>query len=76
MTTTTHSTLDTQNTFYVVHPLDDAPETKRSAEGLGLMPLSRSVRFSLLALRGYLIIMGLLVFYHVLSLAGAFGHGH
>jgi hypothetical protein len=31
------------------------------------------VRVSLLALRGYLVLMTLLVFYHVLDLAGMFG---
>ena len=61
--------------FYVVHPLDDEPEVKRSPEGLGRMPMTRSVRVSLLALQGYLLSMGVLVLYHVLDLAGLFGHG-
>jgi hypothetical protein len=61
--------------FYVVHPLDDEPETKRSPEGLGQMPMSPSVRLSLLALRGYLIGMGLLVLYHCLDMAHVFSHG-
>jgi len=64
------------NTFYVVHPLDDAPELKHSPVGLGQMPLSRSVRLSLLALRLYLIVMGLLVLYHVLDLARVVPHRH
>ncbi len=71
---------NTQEThgFYVVHPLDDASEEKRTPDGLGKMAMSPSVRFSLLALRGYLVLMTLLVLYHVLDLAGLFGHpvGH
>jgi len=59
--------------FYVVHPLDDLPEEKCNAEDLGPMPMTRSVKWSLMALRGYLILMGLLVAYHVLELAGVFG---
>lgn len=59
--------------FYVVHPLDDIPEEKFDAEHLGPMEMTRSVRWSLFALRAYLITMGLLVGYHVLDLAGAFG---
>lgn len=60
--------------FYVVHPLDDVPEEKFDAENLGPMPMTRSVKWSLFALRAYLIIMGVLVGYHVLDLAGLFGH--
>ena len=60
--------------FYVVHPLDDRPEEKRDPDSLGPMPMSPSVKFSLLALRGYLVLMVGLVFYHVLDLAGIFGH--
>jgi hypothetical protein len=60
--------------FYVVHPLDDIPEEKCNAEDLGPMAMTRSVKWSLMALRGYLVVMGLLVAYHVLDLAGLFGH--
>ncbi|MEN6371331.1 MAG: hypothetical protein ABFD64_04885 [Armatimonadota bacterium] len=60
--------------FYVVHPLDDVPEEKFDAEHLGPMPMTRSVKWSLFALRAYLILMGVLVGYHVLDLAGLFGH--
>jgi len=63
-----------ERSFYVVHPLDDEPEIKCNAEDLGPMPMTRSVKWSLMALRGYLILMGLLVAYHVLDLAGLFGH--
>ncbi len=60
--------------FYVVHPLDDTPEKKFDAEELGPMPMTLSVKWSLFALRAYLIVMGLLVGYHVIDLAGFFGH--
>jgi|YelNatPaOPRAMG01_1025707.scaffolds.fasta_scaffold02243_13 hypothetical protein len=54
--------------YYVVHPLFDEPEEKINADVLGPMPMSKSVKLSLYALRGYLIVMGLLVAYHVFSL--------
>jgi hypothetical protein len=62
--------------FIVVHPLFDVAEEKRTGEGLGQMPMSGSVRWSLLALRGYLILMTLLVIYHCLDLSGLFRHIH
>ena len=58
----------------VIHPLDDVAEQKRSPEGLGEMPMSASVKYSLYALRGYLVLIGLMVSYRVLALAGTFGH--
>lgn len=58
----------------VVHPLDDIAEEKRSPEGLGKMPMSGSVKLSLYALRGYLILIGLMVGCRALTLAGVFGH--
>jgi hypothetical protein len=60
--------------FVVVHPLDDLPEEKVNVENLGPMPMTRSVRLSLMSLRGYLVLMMILVLYHVLTLAGIFGH--
>ena len=63
-----------ENHFVVVHPLDDVPEEKVDTETLGPMPMTTSVKISLLALRSYLLIMVLLVLYHVLELAGLFGH--
>ena len=60
-----------ENHFVVVHPLDDVAEDKVDSSGLGMMPMTASVKLSLMALRGYLILMMLLVFYHVLDLAGA-----
>jgi len=62
--------------FYVIHPLDDVKEEKRDADTLGPMPMTTSVRISLLMLRGYLVVMGLLVLYHVLDLAGIFRWWH
>ena len=65
-----------ENRFVVIHPLDDLPEEKVDTESLGPMPMTRSVRISLLSLRAYLVAMMLLVLYHALDLAGLFGrHG-
>jgi hypothetical protein len=58
--------------FVVVHPLDDAPEQKLDTDHLNPMRMTRSVRLSLFALRGYLVLMVVLVLYHVLTLAGLF----
>jgi hypothetical protein len=63
-----------ENHYVVVHPLDDFPEVKVDAEKLGPMPMTTSVKLSLLALRSYLVIMVVLVLYHVLDLAGLFSH--
>ena len=60
--------------FVVIHPLDDVPEEKVDTENLGPMTMTASVRISLLSLRAYLVLMMILVFYHVLDLAGLFGH--
>jgi hypothetical protein len=63
--------------FLVVHPLDDVRETKIDTSTLGVMPMTASVKASLMALRGYLIVMMLLLLYHVLDLAGVFArHTH
>ncbi len=62
------------NHFVVVHPLDDVREEKVDTENLGPMAMTASVRISLLSLRAYLVLMMLLVFYHVLDLAGLFAH--
>lgn len=56
--------------FRVIHPLDDAPEQKCSSEGLGPIAMTPTVRVSLTVLRGYLIVMTLMLGYHVLDLAG------
>jgi hypothetical protein len=58
-----------QNHFVVIHPLDDAPETKVDIASLGPMPMTTSVRLSLLSLRAYLVLMMLMVLYRVFALA-------
>jgi len=59
--------------YLVIHPLDDVQEQKVETKHLGPMRMTLAVRLSLLALRGYLVLMMLLVLYHVLDLAGVFG---
>ena len=59
-----------ENRYVVVHPLDDRHEEKVDTESLGPMPMTRSVRISLLSLRAYLVFMILMVFYHVIFLWG------
>lgn len=59
--------------FLVIHPLDDVSEQKLETKHLGPMRMTPAVRLSLLALRGYLVLMMLLVLYHTLDLAGMFG---
>jgi hypothetical protein len=61
------------NRYVVVHPLDDLPEEKIDIETLGPMPMTASVKWSLVSLRAYLLLMIVLVFYRVLALAGLFG---
>jgi hypothetical protein len=61
-----------ENHYVVVHPLDDRSEEKIDTSMLGPMPMTTSVKFSLMALRGYLILMVLLVVYHCVDLAGVF----
>ena len=63
-----------ETAYWVVHPLDDLPEQKRDVSALGPMPMTPSVRLSLLALRGYLLLMMGLVAYHFLGLAAALRH--
>ena len=60
--------------FRVVHPLDDQPERKCSSDGLRQIAMTPSVRLSLKILRGYLILMSLMLIYHVLDLAGVLTH--
>ncbi len=64
-----------ENQFAVVHPLDDVREKKVDTSVLGRMAMTWSVKISLMALRGYLVLMVLPVFYHVIDLAGVFGPG-
>jgi hypothetical protein len=66
-----------KNHFVVIHPLDDVPEEKVDTESLGPMAMTRSVRFSLMSLRGYLMLMVVLVIYHVVALGiAAASHAH
>ena len=58
----------TDANLYVIHPLDDVQEQKCTSEGLGLMELTPTVRFSLTALRVYLIAMTLIILYRTLTL--------
>ena len=51
----------------VIHPLDDAPEAKLYRPDLGRMRMTRSVRVSLLLLRGYLVLMLVLVMARVVG---------
>jgi len=74
MATITHPMNELSNHFVVVHPLDDVPEEKVDVNSLGPMPMTTSVRLSLYSLRGYLMLMMLLVLYRVLAMAGLFGH--
>jgi hypothetical protein len=57
----------TPDRLRVIHPLDDVPEQKLYREDLGRMPMTRTVRMSLLLLQGYLAAMTLLVAWRVLS---------
>jgi hypothetical protein len=62
-----------QKLFKVVHPLDDQPEEKCRAEGIGPLLMTRGVRISLMVLRAYLTAMTLMLIYHVLDLSGILG---
>jgi len=55
--------------FLVIHPLDDIPEQKIESDHLPPMEMTRSVRWSLISLRVYLIVMIALFVYHVIDLA-------
>ena len=64
------------NRYVIVHPLDDIPEEKIDTDTLGPMAMTGAVRWSLLSLRAYLILMVMMVFYHVSQLAGLLGGSH
>jgi len=51
-----------ENHYVVIHPLHDVPEEKIDTSNLGPMPMTTSVKLSLLSLRGYLLLMNGLVF--------------
>jgi len=56
--------------YIVIHSLDDIQEQKVNVEGLGFMKLNPIVKYSLLSLRLYLILMGALVLYRVVHEIG------
>lgn len=60
--------------YRVIHPLHDVPEKKCSTAGRGRSAMTRPVRISLAVLRGYLILMTLMLGYHVLDMAGILQH--
>jgi hypothetical protein len=62
-----------ENQFVVIRPLDDVREEKVDTASLGRMSMTISAKISLMALRGYLVLMMLLVLYHVIDLSGALG---
>jgi hypothetical protein len=68
ITTLTHGYDKAEKRYVVVHPLDDRPEEKVNTETLGPMPMTRSVKLSLLSLRVYLVLMIMMVLYHVFFL--------
>ena len=68
LTASTESELG-KDCFLVVHPLDDYPEKKLKSDHLGTLEMTPAVRWSLFALRAYLILMIILCFYHVIDLA-------
>jgi hypothetical protein len=59
-----------QHEFVAVHLLDDNPEQKVNMDRLGPMPVIGAVRWSLVALRAYLVPMFGLVLYSVAGPAG------
>jgi hypothetical protein len=65
---------DQEKSFVVIHPLDDAPEAKVKTTGLGPMRMTATVKISLMTLRGYLLMMMLLLLYHVLDVGGLLKH--
>ena len=61
--------MEVKNHFVVIHPLDDLPETKIDTSSLGPMPMIRTVKLSLLALRAYLLLMCGLVLVQFIRMA-------
>jgi hypothetical protein len=59
---------------FVIHPIFDAPEEKRSGEGLGLMAITPRVRLCLFGLRAYLFVMTCLLGYQLVHQAAMIGH--
>jgi hypothetical protein len=55
--------------WHVIHPLDDTPEQKVGTTLLGRMPMTRSVKYALLSLRCYLVLIVALVCWRIWVLA-------
>ncbi|NWJ51031.1 MAG: hypothetical protein HXX14_09200 [Bacteroidetes bacterium] len=60
------------DSYLVVHPLFDVPEEKVDLNAAVPLVMSKSVKWSLITLRAYLVIMVGLAFYRTLVLAGIF----
>ena len=60
------------DSYLVVHPLFDTPEQKVDTNTAKPLKMSKTVKWSLISLRVYLIIMIGLSFYRVMVLAGIF----
>jgi hypothetical protein len=60
------------DSYLVVHPLFDTPEKKVDTDIAKPLKMSKTVKWSLISLRVYLIIMIGLAFYRVMVLAGIF----
>ena len=56
--------------YSVVHPLFDEPEKKLDPNSVGKMEMTKSVRYSLIMLRAYMIFMIILAFYRTSVMAG------
>lgn len=52
--------------YIIVHPIFDEPEEKVDVDAAGPMKMTKIVKFSLLTLRTYLIIMMILSLYRIL----------
>jgi hypothetical protein len=61
------------NNSVVIHPLFDLPEEKVDVDAAPPLKMSKSVKWSLLTLRVYLIIMVGLAFYRTMVMAGIVG---
>jgi len=59
--------------FLVIHPIDDIQEQKVETQNVGPMRLTPAVKLSLFALRGYLVLMMLLVVYRILDMTALSG---
>jgi uncharacterized membrane protein (DUF485 family) len=59
-----------EQSYVVIHPLDDQPEQKKDLSNFEPMKMTFTVRLSLIILRVYLISMILLLAYHFLNLTG------